>query len=142
ICSPPAMLPSNCAMASWAAYGVSAAVAITALLSTGSSTRLRPHNPIMTSVSNGPNPNPPWPAGTLMPSTPSSAKPAQLALSQPAADALTARNVATQCSALRYRSMLSRSCCCSSLNSKFMDAPLQADDHLGNDVFLNLVGAA
>ncbi len=79
------MRVNNSATAASAAKGRSTAVAMTALLKKGSSSKLRPQGPIMASVSSGPNPNPPWVAGTLSASTPSSASPAQVALSQPAA---------------------------------------------------------
>jgi len=66
----------------------STAVAMIALESTGSSSRLRPQSPIMASVSKGPNPSPPCSVGTVMASTPNSARPRHTSESHPADERL------------------------------------------------------
>ncbi len=120
-----------------------AAVAITALLSTGSSSRLRPQSPIMANVSSGPNPSPPCAAGTVMASTPSSASPRHT-VRIPAVGRTLDRPKpleAVLLAEVAFDGVVQLPLFVAEFEVQGM-LLLQTDDHLGDDVFLNFVGAA
>src|SRR5438093_11862919 len=110
--------------------------------SRGSTTRPRPSASKTTATSKPAPPKPPSASLNSAPITPSSANCCQISGLKPWADrAMRSRLSKLYCSAMK-RFRLSASMRRSSVCSKFMSEPLQSQDHLGDDVFLDFVGAA
>src|ERR1700690_3163143 len=85
---------------------------------------------------------PPSAAGALMAGTPSPARPRHSAGSQPDPERLMANKRSNGCSLARKPRTASWICRCSSLKSKSMARRALKSHDLGDDVLLNLVGAA
>src|SRR5690606_26736455 len=108
----------------------------------GSTTRPRPRLWKTTEISKPAPPKPPSSSANRAPMAPSSANCSQILLEKPVSDvAIRSRWMKSYCSEMK-RSSVSASMRRSSVCSKFIVPSLQAQDHLGDDVLLDLVRAA
>src|SRR5450830_1729672 len=137
----PSMMPASCAFWSLLPACAMALPASTALPSRGSSTRPRPSDSKTTAMSKPAPPKPPSSSPNRAPITPSSANWPHMSGEKPRLEAaMRLRTSKPYCWATK-RSRVSASMRRSSVCSKFISAS-QSQDHLGDDVFLDLVGAA